>query len=77
MQFYTFRSPSGASAITVDPTGANLPPGAGAWVYVRDLRLVEGLSSPPGMPVIEALSELDRAGYYMVPPRAELDSDSA
>ena len=77
MQFYTFRSPTGHSAITIDRSGANLPCEAGPWVYVRDLWLDEGLSSPPGMPVIEALSVLDRVGYYMVPPGAELDNDSA
>ncbi len=72
MQFFIHRSERGDSALTPDAAGADLPPSLAPWSFIGELDLEEGVASPSGLNVIEALLVLDRTSYYLVPSSVDL-----
>jgi hypothetical protein len=84
MRVFVYVSESkGVTALTVDESGANLPPQLGPWRREANAVMPVGGPGPDGWP--DMLQQtLDRQGYYLahavpvqeLPPSAEL-SDSA
>lgn len=75
MQAHVFRGPGRVFAVTIDPTGANLPTKYAPWTVFKTIQLQEDTPTP-GVDANDCLRDLEAYGVHITDAHIRITEDA-